>query len=131
MELVFGLWLDGARDEDAAALLPWARDLVQDLHVLRAPLHPDDEPTEDGVHLQPGAIWNVPEVQPGSEQEKALRADCRLVIERAAAFSVGRPFDAAFVYGCFELGHIKDGEVESGLTRFFADADELPVHDHR
>ena len=85
MERVFGFWLGGARDEDAAALRPWARELVQDLRVLPAPLHPDDEPTEDGVHLQAGAVWNVPEVEPGSDQEKALLADVRLVIERAAS----------------------------------------------
>jgi hypothetical protein len=130
MERVFGLWLGGARDEDAAALRPWAQDRAQDLRVLPAPMHPDDEPTEDGVHLQAGAVWDVPEVPAGSEQEKALLADFRLVIERAAAFSVGRPFEAAFVYGCCEIGYIEDGQVEPGLASFFADAEHLPVHDH-
>ena len=56
-------------------------------------------------------------------------AGLALVIEPAAASLVGRPFEAAVVYGCCEVGYIEDGEVEPGLTRFFADADHLPVHD--
>jgi hypothetical protein len=130
VEKVFGLWLGGARPEAAAALRQWAVELAPQLRVLPAPEHPDEEPQEDGVHLQAGAIWQVPEVPRNSATEGALLADFRLVIERATAFSVEHPCEVAVLYGCCEVGYIEDGVAEPGLAAFFAEADTVPVHEH-
>lgn len=127
---MFGLWLGGALPEAAAALRRWAVELAPQLTVLPAPEHPDDELQEDGVHLQAGAIWQVPEVPRNSATERALLADFRLVVERATAFSALHPCEVAVVYGCCEVGYIEGGIAEPGLTTFFTEADSVPVHDH-
>ncbi len=130
MEPVFGLWLGGARPQDADSLRQWAANLTPELAVLPAPVHPDQEPQEDGVHLQAGAIWQVPDVPKGSDKERALLADFRRVIERATAFSQEHPVEVAVQYGCCEVGYIEHGVAEPGLTAFFADANEMPDHHH-
>lgn len=124
------MWLGGAMPEVAAALRPWAVELASDLQFLPAPAHPDDEPQEDGVHLQAGAVWQVPIPPRGSDEEKALLADMRLVIERATAFSAKHPCEVAVQYGCCEVGYIEDGVPEPGLLTFFADTEAVPLHDH-
>lgn len=100
------------------------------LNVLPAPDLADEEPQEDGVHLQAGATWTVPNVPPGTASERALLADFRLVVDRAAEFSSQHIVEVAIQYGCCEVGYIEDGEEEPGLLRFFADADQVPVHNH-
>ncbi len=130
METVFALWLGGARPEAAVALRRWAVELTPQLKVLPAPEHPDAGPQEDGVHLQAGAIWEVPEVPRNSAAERALLADFRLVIERATAFSAEHPCEVAVLYGCCEVGYIEDGVAEPGLTAFFAETNAVPVRDH-
>lgn len=131
METVFGLWLGGALPPVAAALRPWASQLAAELQFLPAPQHPDDEPQEDGVHVQAGAYWQVPVPPHGSVEERALLADMRLVIARATALSAVYPCEVAVQYGCCEVGYIEDGVPEPGLLTYFTNADEVPVHDHR
>lgn len=130
MDTVFCVWLGGARPEDAVALRGWAAELTPALTVLPAPALADEEPQEDGVHLQAGVTWTVPSVASGTADEQSLLADLRLVIDRAAAFSSQHPVEVAIQYGCCEVGYIEDGEVEPGLRRFFAEAGQVPVHDH-
>ena len=130
METVFCVWLGGARAEDAAALRGWAAELTPALSVLSAPALADEEPQEDGLHVNAVATWTVPNVPPGTANERALLADFRFVLDRAVEFSSQHPVEVAIQYGCCEVGYIEDGEVEPGLLRFFADADQVPVHKH-
>lgn len=71
----------------------------------------------------------MPNVPPGTASERALLADFRLVVDRAAEFSSQHPVEVAIQYGCCESATSRR-EVEPGLLRFFADADQVPVHNH-
>ncbi len=82
------------------------------------------------MYLQVGAYWQVSRPPRGSDEERALLADMRLVIERATAFSAEHPCEVAAQYGCCEVGYIEDGVPEPGLLTFFTVADGVPVHDH-
>ena len=108
--------LGGARAEDAAALRRWAADSAPVLNALAAPALADEQPQEDGVHVHAGVTWTVPDVPPGTADQRALLAGFRLVVDRAADFWLQHPVEVAIQYGCCEVGYLDVARWSRGCS---------------